>query len=496
MNGKFPTDKILFGIKLRQLRLQKEMAAAELAEKAGLSVSYLSEIEKGKKFPKEEKMAGLAAVLGTTTKALLSKELPKQLAPLEELLRSRFLNELPLDTFGVEFSRVVEIIANAPAKVGAFISTLIELGRNYSLNENSFFYGALRAFQELNNNHLEEIEKAVDQLIEEKQLSPTKELDFSQLATLLEEEFDTKVIEDGLSPYPELDSLRALWVPARKQLLLSAKLTEVEKRFQLAKELGFHYLELADRAYTASIVRATSFEQVLNHYRATYFAVAFLMERDAFIADTKAFFSLEKWDSAGFLELAEKYQATPEMLFQRFSNILPKYFNIDQLFFLRTRRQTPDGHFILENELHLNRQFRSHSKGIEEHSCRRWLALRALTDLSLQEEKGQLARLAAFAQRSEYFLQEETYLCLSIARSDYPAPGQSTSITMGMLLDKNLKRKVRFAKDPALENLSVGSTCERCPLTDCEDRAAQPTLYHRKLRRKRIEEKVSEILNE
>lgn len=496
MNGKTATDKILFGIKLRQLRLQKQMAAAELAEKAGLSVSYLSEIEKGKKFPKEEKMAGLAAVLGTSVEALLSRELPKQLAPLEELLRSRFLNELPLDAFGLEFSRVVEIIANAPAKVGAFISTLIELGRNYSLNENSFFYGALRAYQELNNNYMEDIERSVSRFIQKNNLSSTRELDEAGMYTLLEDHFGIKVVEGGLSPYPELDSIRALLVPARKQLLLSSGLSPLEKRFQVAKEIGFQFLEVEDRAYTASIVRASSFEQVLNHYRATYFAVAFLLERREFVQDVRQIFSLEKWAPEEFLRLADRYQASPEMLFQRLSNVLPTHFHIDQLFFLRMQRPSSRDDFSLENELHLNRQFRSHTKGPEERYCRRWMGIRALSGLDEQASPGKFPDRRAFAQRSNYFLQNETYLCLSIARSHYPGKQESRSITMGMLIDKNLSKKVKFAADPGIPDAKVGSTCERCSIADCGDRVAPPTLLHKKLRRKRIEEAVRELLKE
>ncbi|MCH9024924.1 MAG: hypothetical protein IH931_06280, partial [candidate division Zixibacteria bacterium] len=53
---------------------------------------------------------------------LISLELADGLAPVGDLLKSNFLNELPLDLFGIELSKVVEIIANAPIRVGAFIS--------------------------------------------------------------------------------------------------------------------------------------------------------------------------------------------------------------------------------------------------------------------------------------------------------------------------------------------------------------------------------------
>ena len=61
---------------------------------------------------------------------LASPQLTKQYAPIGDLLQSNFLNELPLDLFGIEVQQVVEIIARAPDRVNAFISALLEIARN------------------------------------------------------------------------------------------------------------------------------------------------------------------------------------------------------------------------------------------------------------------------------------------------------------------------------------------------------------------------------
>ena len=55
--------KIIFGLKIRQLRLDKKLSLSEVAEKSGLSISYLNEIEKGKKYPKTEKIMALSDAL-------------------------------------------------------------------------------------------------------------------------------------------------------------------------------------------------------------------------------------------------------------------------------------------------------------------------------------------------------------------------------------------------------------------------------------------------
>ena len=139
MKARNQNERIIFGLKVKQLRQEKGLSFSNLSHQSGLSVSYLNEIEKGKKFPKPQKIADLAKALAVEEKELLSMELDSNLAPVGSLLQSNFLNELPLDLFGIELAKVVEIIANAPARVGAFISTLLELSRNYALKEENFY---------------------------------------------------------------------------------------------------------------------------------------------------------------------------------------------------------------------------------------------------------------------------------------------------------------------------------------------------------------------
>ena len=160
-NIKISYQRIVFGLKIKQLRQSRGLSFGEFADKTGMSMSYLNEIEKGKKYPKEDKIELLAKVLGVSVDTLISPSLSKNLAPLGDLLNSNFLNELPLELFGIDFQKLVELIAEAPTKVGAFISTLVELGRTYAVREENFYFRALRAYQELHNNYFEEIEEEI-----------------------------------------------------------------------------------------------------------------------------------------------------------------------------------------------------------------------------------------------------------------------------------------------------------------------------------------------
>ena len=182
MGRKSQNERILFGLKIKQLRKERQLNFADFAKQTGMSQSYLNEIEKGKKFPKGDKIQALAQALGVGVGELTSPDLGKNFAPVSDLLNSNFLNELPLDLFDIELSKVVEIIAGAPTKVGAFISTLVDLSRNYALAEENFYFGALRSYLELNNNYFEDLKQEVDRFAEKHKLPRTGDVPVEMLA--------------------------------------------------------------------------------------------------------------------------------------------------------------------------------------------------------------------------------------------------------------------------------------------------------------------------
>jgi transcriptional regulator with XRE-family HTH domain len=60
-----------FGSNLRRIRRQKGFTQEELAHRVGMDVSYLSELENGKKEPCLRKMTEIAQALGTPVTRLL-----------------------------------------------------------------------------------------------------------------------------------------------------------------------------------------------------------------------------------------------------------------------------------------------------------------------------------------------------------------------------------------------------------------------------------------
>lgn len=495
MSTKAQNERILFGLKVKQLRQHLNLSFADLSEKAGMSVSYLNEIEKGKKYPKGEKIQTLAKALNVAPQDLTSFDVDESLAPVHDLLQSNFLNELPLERFGIDLAKVVEIIAGAPSRVGAFISTLLELSRNYALRQEHFYFSALRSYLELNNNYFDGLEKAADQFMLEFQIPAKRPLTGEKLRNVLEEKYDYIIHNNGLDRYPELQHLRSLFIPKRKELLLSSKLSPIQRTFEYGKELAFQFLNIKERAYTSSILRGRTFEEVLNHSQAIYFSVALHLPLKAIVQDMELFFQRKTWDGNAFQDIMRKYDATPEMFYHRLTNLLPGFFGIRKLFFLRFVHDPTQNSFDVDKELHLNHKHHPHGNGIYEHYCRRWVSIDLLQELAQLKSVGKPSELLIRPQISHYLNTSDKYLCITVARPSYPSPNKNVSVTIGLLIDDELRSKVQFLNDPSIPSREVHTTCERCPIENCVERAAEPSIVQKKQQFQQIQERLNKLLS-
>ncbi len=482
--------KLIFGLKLKQIRTEKKLSLFGLAKLTGLSKSYLNEIERGKKYPKTDKIILLSEHLEVPYDHMVSLKLDKNLAPIGEILQSKILKEIPLELFGIKETNLIDIVANAPAKVNAFISTVIKISQNYNLTKESFFLASLRSYQEAHNNYFEEIENEVENFAKSYHINLNTKITSNDLEDILIEEFNYKIDTEELNKHDDLKDLRNIFIPKKNILLVKKDITEAQKAFIYAKELAYNYLKIKDRLYTFPWVRFDNFDQVLNNFIASYFAGSIIVPKQSLIKELTLFFDNEKWNSNNFEKMMSKYNCSPETFYQRLTNILTKQFNIKNLFFLRFTHHTKSEHYKLTKELHITQQQAPYSNKNNEHYCRRWISLEAIKDLESSKSK-----TITGAQISSYQDSNHEYLVFSSATSDPFKENVNRSISIGLLISPHLKKKLHFLTDENISKKMVGVTCETCAVKDCKERAAPPIRLDRKLLNSKISNTVNNVIN-
>lgn len=485
--------RLVFGLKLKQLRIDKGMSLAELAQKSGLSMSYINEIEKGKKYPKSDKILALAQAMGTDYDSLVSLKLNKKLEPISELLQSNFLTELPFEIFGIDPADLLELLADAPTKLSAFISTIIEIGRNYNMSVEQFYFAVLRSYQEMHDNYFADIEEEVDRFLAENNISADKQIDEYFLTNLVTEKYGFTIKFFDEEDYPNIINIRSVFIPKTNTLMLNKRITSDQRAFTLGRELGFLFMKMKERPYTSSWVEVKSFEEVLNNFKASYFAGAILIRREKLIEKLTDLFESETWDSQKLVDLAEQFQATPETLYHRISNVLPKYFGIDRIFFLRFECPTGQKSYHLTKEMHLAKRHNPHETQ-KEHYCRRWISLNILDEVSELQDKTDYKEPIAGVQISNYVDSNDQYFVMSMARPLNIISHLNISVTMGFEMDDNLRSKFKFLKDPNIPIREVNQTCERCSLFDCKERVAAPVILQKKRQLELMKESLKALV--
>ncbi|MBO6879713.1 MULTISPECIES: XRE family transcriptional regulator [Winogradskyella] len=480
--------KLIFGLKLKQIRTEKNLSLFGLSKISGLSKSYLNEIENGKKYPKPDKIVTLSEKLNVPYDQMVSLKLDKNLAPIGELLRSKIFKEIPLELFGIKESNLIDIVANAPAKVNAFISTIIKIAQHYNFTRENFFLASVRSFQEANNNYFDDLESQVSKFIEAYQIDVNHRISSKDLEDILVEEYDYKIIHDELSKYKALVNLRSVYVPKTKTLLLTNEIDEGQRAFIYAKELAYNFLGIKERLFTFPWIKFDTFDQVLNNFYASYFAGALTIPKVMIVDHLKNIFEKDVFDRVSFLMAIKAFNASPESFYQRLTNILPEAFNIQDLFFLRFTHKVNSGRFHLKKELHLSHQHSPRANERNEHYCRRWVSLQVLNQISTNDNDHQFD-----IQISNYTNEGRKYLVLSSATKDPFSEDYYRSISVGLLINKQLQRKINFLSDSNIVKQEVGVTCERCTIENCEVRQAPPLVLEEDEKNLEIEMIVEEL---
>lgn len=467
--------RLIFGLKVKSLRQEKGLSYQQLADKAGLSLSYIHDIETGKKFPKSDKIIMLAKTLGVDYDYLVSLRASKKLQPIIDLINSDFINAIPWEHFGFTPAALLDLFSNTPNKVTAFISTLLQISRSYQLSKESFYKAALRSYQNLHDNYFEEMEEAVQEFRLKYKLEDTMPVKDDLLVSILQS-FGIRLNKKKMGSMEALSKVRSYYSLRSKTLYLNKGLSQAQENFLIARELGFQYLALTDRPYDTVNNHSSSFETMLNNFKASYFSVALLMPEEHFTDDIKRIITQSKWNPRSWMDLTAAYNVTPEMMMQRLTNILPRHFGIENLFFLRMNGNKEENSFEMTKELHLSQLHNPYANALNEHYCHRWISIKSIKRVIDLVNNRKYRFPVIEAQISEYWQTHNKYLCISIAKPVQKGGSEAASVTIGLLIDQKLPYTMPFVNDPAIPVVTVHTTCERCGILDCRERAAGPAV--------------------
>ena len=465
--------KLILGFKIKHLRSSKGISYQVLSEETGLSVSYLNDIEKGKKYPKPDKIRALATAFEMDYDDLVSTKADKKLLPVLELLNSGFFKYFPTEQFGFSLEKVIDVFSSAPDRISAFISTILKMVRSYQIEKEHFYRVALRSYQDMHDNYFEELESLAQDFQRLHRIDKIPKIE--ALQQLLEQHFGIGIDDSTLAKSADLKAVRSYYSKESKKLYFNESLSVDQKRFLLAKELGYQFMNLQERSFETNLNKEASFEKLLNNFKASYFAAALLLPSDAFVEDLNSMALKTSWSSKLMESLLEKYQVTPETLLQRMTNVLPKFFGVENLFFIRLDAKGSMVNYQITKELHLSGLHNPYQNQLQEHLCQRWVSISSIKNLH-----GSKRSYFIDAQVSEYWQSANAYFCISISQPSRFDNQDGSSVTIGLAMNENLRGAFNFIKDPSLKVKTVHTTCERCSISDCEHRVAPPDFVERK----------------
>ena len=484
------TKKFILALKIKELRTKQGVSLKELANKCGISISYLNEIEKAKKYPKADKLDLIASALYVTAEYLTSLETGLGLKPLVNLFNEELLNKLPLKEFGITHTDLFDVMSYSPEKFSSFIITMGQIIRTHGLTFENINQAALRAYQQTHLNYFNDIEKLCAHHTRSNLWQGRKKPDRQLLMSLLEREFNYRIEFSKQYFIDELKYLTSIYKKGNpNKLIINSYLSEQDIVFQLAKELGYCLSHQNYNRVEGANVAPTSFQELFNQFRAHYFAGSLIIQPEMILSDLRTFFAHSKFYATELQKIMESYDASPSVFFYRLAQIIPHYFGLNKLFLLFSSHNLRDDSFHIANELHLSQLHRPHATMLGEQYCRRWITVSLLNDFKKTQ-----GNFLIGAQISTMIESDEKYLCLSIAYKDALNENKHNCITIGILINQKSKEIVQFTNDSEIVHKYVGQTCERCGIENCLERKSAPTIFANKQMQKGQADKIQEVI--
>ncbi|WP_437484148.1 helix-turn-helix domain-containing protein [Sorangium sp. So ce1014] len=455
-------DAPLLGAKVRALRRREHMTQVDLAERLGVSASYLNLIENNRRPLTAPLLIRLAQIFQLDLQNFASEGDVRLTADLHEVFGDPIF-----ESHGLTNADLRELVATSPNVARAVLT----LYRTYATTRESLDTLGERlagdGFVAVDNSRLPSEE--VSDLIQ-RRMNYFPEVEEGAEALWREAELDADDVYRGLVRY--LHATRGIEVrivrvaderqamrrydPDRRVLSISEVLPPRSRRFQLAHQLGLLTQSAAiDRILRDENLTTPESRALARVALANYFAAAILMPYQPFLEAARA----ERYD----IELlAHRFGTSFEQVCHRLTTL---------------RRPGAEGvpMHMVRIDIAGNISKRFSGSGIRfarfSGACPRWNVHAALMTPGMIR-----IQLSQMPDGAVYFCIART---VRSDRGGYHVPHTVQSIGMGC--DVRYARELVYADGIDLDNIGaavpVGVTCRTCERLDCAQRAL-PALQH------------------
>lgn len=450
-------DDVKLGVKVRSLRRRAGLAQAELADRLGVSPSYLNLIEHGKRALTAPLLIKVAQIFDLDLATFSADEDARVTADLLEVFSDPLFEEHGLTGPDVrEFSLHAPTIARAVRSLYEAYRASQDAVRDLSARVSEFHevappgHGAVPSEEvteaiQRHLNHFPTLEAAAEKLHREAGLGD----DVTQgLVRYLQERHGVDV---RVERYGDMQLALRVYDPDRRLLRLNEVLEPSSRNFQLAHLAGLlAHRDAIDELLEDEVLTTETARRLLRVALANYFAAAVMMPYEPFLA------------------AARTHRYDIELLGRRFRS------GFEQVCHRLTTLQRPGNYGLpfhfLRVDIAGNISKRFSASGIHfarfSGSCPRWNVHSAFM------WPGRIrTQISTMPNGTTYFCVART---VERGGHGYHAPRTVHAVGLGTRVEH--AREIVYADGLDLEGVGspVGVTCRLCPRRDCEQRAMPP----------------------
>ncbi len=175
---------------------------------------------------------------------------------------------------------------------------------------------------------------------------------------------------------------------------------------------------------------------------------------------------------------------------------MPQFFGI-RLHFHRFHKSNES--YKLVKQLNMNQLLAPSGAALNEHYCRRWMAIRLLREMCAAENPQQFSQTPLVGvQISESYGTGHRFLSMGFAQPLALSPQQvGNSVIIGYQLTPELGQTIKFVDDPAIPVIIINETCERCPLpaAECDVRSVPPIVLEAEHRLAQRQQALAQLIS-